>query len=93
MPHAEEFKHIQVTPLHPTFGAEVSGVDFSQRIPDEVFNELLSAATKVSQTPPCIGLVIFTASQFCWLMQLNLISLRHLAYLIFHLGIGTAISS
>jgi hypothetical protein len=48
MPHAEEFKHIQVTPLHPTFGAEVSGVDFSQQVPEEVFQELRAAATIVS---------------------------------------------
>ncbi len=47
MPHAEEFKHIQAKPLHPTFGAEVSGVDFSQPVPDDVFQELWQAVNKV----------------------------------------------
>jgi len=46
MPHAEEFKHIQAKPLHPTFGAEVSGVDFSQPVPDDVFQELWQAVNK-----------------------------------------------
>ncbi|RFU27383.1 hypothetical protein B7463_g8958, partial [Scytalidium lignicola] len=46
MPHAEEFKHIKVNPLHPTFGAEVTGVDFSQQLPEEVFEEVRAAATK-----------------------------------------------
>jgi hypothetical protein len=68
MPHAEEFKHIQVTPLHPTFGAEVSGVDFSQQVPEEVFQELRAAATTVSMNnashrvislAPCYRLIGF----------------------------------
>jgi alpha-ketoglutarate-dependent 2,4-dichlorophenoxyacetate dioxygenase len=50
MPHAENFKYIQVLPIHPTFGAEVSGIDFSKPIPDGQFNELLVAATQVSMT-------------------------------------------
>jgi hypothetical protein len=47
MPHAEEFKHIQVQELHPTFGAEIKGVDFSKPVSDEVFAEILAAITKV----------------------------------------------
>ncbi|KAJ5786611.1 uncharacterized protein N7503_011823 [Penicillium pulvis] len=40
------FSHISVKPLHPTFTAEVSGVDFSSPIPDDVFSEVLAALTK-----------------------------------------------
>ena len=48
MPHAVEFNLIQVKELHPTFGAEVSGVDFSRPIPENVFQELWKAVNKVS---------------------------------------------
>jgi len=48
MPHAEEYKHVQIKELHPTFGAEVFGVDFSQPVSDEVFADILAAITKVS---------------------------------------------
>jgi hypothetical protein len=44
-----EYKHIKVNPLHPTFGAEVRGIDFSQPVSDEVFAEVLAAITKVRQ--------------------------------------------
>jgi len=37
------FKTLSIKELHPTFGAEVSGVDFSQNIPDDVFEEILKA--------------------------------------------------
>ena len=49
MPHATEpdYKHIKVTPLAETFAAEVSGVDFSKPVPNQVFQEILSAITKV----------------------------------------------
>ncbi|QDS72430.1 hypothetical protein FKW77_009203 [Venturia effusa] len=46
MPHAEPFQRIQITELHPTFGAEVGGVDFSKPVPDEVVEELKAAVTK-----------------------------------------------
>ena len=54
MPHATEpvYRHIQVTPLAPTFGAEVSGVDFSEPVPDDIFQEVLDAITKVGLSPP-----------------------------------------
>ncbi|CAG8961598.1 hypothetical protein HYFRA_00006133 [Hymenoscyphus fraxineus] len=40
------FQHIRIKKLHPTFGAEVSGVDFSKEIPSEVFDEILEALIK-----------------------------------------------
>jgi alpha-ketoglutarate-dependent 2,4-dichlorophenoxyacetate dioxygenase len=39
--------HIRVRPLHPTFGAEISGVDFSSPLSDEVFKDIYDAITKV----------------------------------------------
>jgi hypothetical protein len=33
------FSHISIKPLHPTFGAEISGVDFSSPLKVEVFEE------------------------------------------------------
>ena len=41
------FKHIVVQKLHPTFGAQVNGVDFSTPLTDEVFGEVLAAVNKV----------------------------------------------
>jgi alpha-ketoglutarate-dependent 2,4-dichlorophenoxyacetate dioxygenase len=38
---------LQLTPLHPTFAAEASGVDFSKPIPDHVFKEIRDAMNKV----------------------------------------------
>ena len=53
MPHTtssddNDFKHIQAKELHPTFGAEVHGVDFSKPVPEDVFSEVYKAITKVS---------------------------------------------
>lgn len=52
MPHATEeeaqFQLIEVTQLHPTFGAEVRGVDFSKPVAEDVFAEIHDAITKVS---------------------------------------------
>lgn len=42
-------KTLQVIELHPSFGAEVRGLDFSQDIPDAVFTEVLEVIAKVSQ--------------------------------------------
>lgn len=42
-----EFQHIKVTELHPTFGAEIAGVDFALPIPNEVFGKILAACNKV----------------------------------------------
>jgi alpha-ketoglutarate-dependent 2,4-dichlorophenoxyacetate dioxygenase len=44
-----QFKHITVKEIGPTFAAEVEGVDFSQEIPQEVFDEILKAITKVKR--------------------------------------------
>lgn len=43
----EVFKHITVKEIHPTFAAEVGGIDFSSPIADDVFAEILAAMTKV----------------------------------------------
>ncbi|KAJ6116047.1 alpha-ketoglutarate-dependent 2-4-dichlorophenoxyacetate dioxygenase [Penicillium sp. IBT 18751x] len=40
------FNRITVTELHPTFGAEISGVDFSRPVADEQFQEILAAISK-----------------------------------------------
>jgi alpha-ketoglutarate-dependent taurine dioxygenase len=53
MPHTtsdddNDFKHIQVKGLHPTFGAEVHGVDFSKPVPEDAFSEIYKTITKVS---------------------------------------------
>ncbi|GAD93945.1 conserved hypothetical protein [Paecilomyces variotii No. 5] len=39
-------KLINVKELHPTFGAEISGIDFSKPVDDDVFQEVLAAITK-----------------------------------------------
>lgn len=41
-----DFKHIVVRKLHPTFGAEIQGVDFSSPLSDDVFGEIYAAITK-----------------------------------------------
>lgn len=41
------FNKITVTELHPTFGAEISGVDFSRPVEDDVFQEIQAAISKV----------------------------------------------
>lgn len=50
MPHATEpqYQYITVKKLHPTVGAEVSGIDFSKPVPPEVFQEVHQAITEVS---------------------------------------------
>lgn len=52
MPHKTEpdYRFITTTQLAPTFGAEVSGVDFSDAVPAEVFAEIKDAIGKVSTT-------------------------------------------
>jgi hypothetical protein len=47
MPHKEDSK-VYTVELHPTFAAEVYGVDFSQDVSPEDFNEVYKAITKVS---------------------------------------------
>lgn len=47
-----EFKTLRFKKLHPTFAAEVDGVDFSAPIPDDVFHEILAASAKVVSFRP-----------------------------------------
>jgi alpha-ketoglutarate-dependent 2,4-dichlorophenoxyacetate dioxygenase len=47
-----DFKIIKIERLHETFGAQISGVDFSSPISDEVFHEILAAITKVIEQFP-----------------------------------------
>ena len=42
------YNHIAVEQLHPTFGAEISGIEFSQPVDDETFQEVLQAISQVS---------------------------------------------
>ena len=42
----DDFKTLTVKGLHPTFAAEVSGVDF-QNLSEEQFQEILAAMAKV----------------------------------------------
>jgi len=41
------FQHIVAKELHPTFGAEISGVDFAKPLADVVLIEILAAIAKV----------------------------------------------
>jgi alpha-ketoglutarate-dependent 2,4-dichlorophenoxyacetate dioxygenase len=41
------FNIIQIQKAHKSFGAQISGVDFSSPISDETFNEIHAAVTKV----------------------------------------------
>lgn len=49
MPHAtdSDYTHITVTPLAPTFGAEIAGIDFSKPVNSETFAEIRKAIAKV----------------------------------------------
>ncbi|CZR67575.1 related to 2,4-dichlorophenoxyacetate dioxygenase [Phialocephala subalpina] len=41
-----DFNIIKIQKLHKTFGAQISGVDFSSPISDEIFDEILAAISK-----------------------------------------------
>lgn len=45
-----EFNQLNVKPLHPTFGAEIDGLDF-RNLSDEGFQEILAAMAKVNDYP------------------------------------------
>jgi len=49
MPHSTEAGQLDIIQLHPTFGAEIRGVDFSNDLPEAVFAQILAAITKVCQ--------------------------------------------
>ena len=52
MPRATdtEYKYIELKKLAPTFGAEVTGVDFAEPVQKEVFDEIRRAIDDVSPT-------------------------------------------
>lgn len=52
MPH-KDVSELVVNELHPTFAAELHGVDFSSEISPEVFDEIYQAITKVC--PPVVS--------------------------------------
>ena len=54
-----DFKKLHIKKLHPTFAAEIEGVDFSQPIPDDVFNEILVASAKVSRDYHSVSMKLF----------------------------------
>lgn len=45
-----DFHYIAIKQLHPSFGAEISGVEFSKPVTKEVFAEILAAIKKVGLT-------------------------------------------
>ncbi|KAK5077543.1 hypothetical protein LTR70_009666 [Exophiala xenobiotica] len=67
MPHATDarYQHIQATPLAPTVGAEITGIDFSKPVDPEVFAEVKDAITKY-------GVLVFR--------QAGLDDARHVAF-------------
>lgn len=52
--HQPRFKTITVKQLHPTFGAEIQGVDFDN-VSDEQFDEVKAALAKVSERETAHG--------------------------------------
>lgn len=54
------FKTIEVKELHPTFAAEVLGVDFED-VSEEQFSEILAAMAKVRMKP----IHLLTSSPTC----------------------------
>lgn len=51
------FKTISVKPLHPTFGASVSGVNF-ERTSDEQLREIIAAMAQVLPSLPSSPLLL-----------------------------------
>jgi alpha-ketoglutarate-dependent taurine dioxygenase len=47
MPHATNYNYLTVKELHPTFGAEVCGINVAEPLSPETFEELRSVLTKV----------------------------------------------
>lgn len=47
MPHKNE-TGVTVEQLHPTFSAQINGVDFSKPVPADTFQDIYDAITKVS---------------------------------------------
>ena len=55
-----QFKHITIKEIGATFAAEVEGVDFSQDIPQDVFDEILKAIAKVGYVRQSKAPIILT---------------------------------
>ena len=65
MPHKENNNVISIVELHPTFAAELRGVDFSKPISPRFFAEIHDAITKVSwNTSPCPAFLAQHAGQY-----------------------------
>ena len=63
------FNHIKVSKIHPTFGAEISGVDFTSTLNDEVFAEISAAAAKVGNlghSIPAHTMLVLIVSTLVW---------------------------
>lgn len=56
-----EFQFIKAEKLHPTFGAQISGVDFSRPVDEEVLAEIKAAAARVSSRKLSSLLILFQA--------------------------------
>jgi hypothetical protein len=70
-----EFKTLKIKELHPTFAAEIEGVDFSKPLSDSVFEEIRAASAKVNMfvirhgilDTPCTGSATdYVNSTACW---------------------------
>jgi alpha-ketoglutarate-dependent 2,4-dichlorophenoxyacetate dioxygenase len=46
---------LKVTPLHPTFAAELQGVDWSKPISPEQYKEIREVVDKVCDVPWALG--------------------------------------
>lgn len=44
----KQLNQVKVIELHPKYGAEISGLDFSKPIVDDVFEQILAASAKVT---------------------------------------------
>lgn len=62
MPHKEEHG-VSVVELHPTFAAEVQGVDFSQDISPDVFDQIYAAITQYGVSHQRTNLVLYQSTE------------------------------
>lgn len=66
---------ISIVELHPTFAAEVRGVDFSKEIPAEDFEQIQKAIAKVSHSSRVPGRTCLNAIAV-WRRQISQYSAR-----------------
>lgn len=50
LPLTSSCQYIDIAELHPTFGAEIHGVDFTHPVDEKVFDEILSAVNQVDRS-------------------------------------------